>query len=1199
MQILAFRFRRWMSTWTRSKPNRDRNVQSRLPSCRDSRKFIAGSLFLVLLVSLPAAAQSVRINEAQSAGNTLLDRDGETSDWIELLNTSSEPIGLAGFGLSDDPTIPFKWSVPDLTIGAGEYMVIYASGKDDPGLIGTWESVVTRGDTWKYAVGSSAIPANWMDSTFNDSRWPEGPSGFGYGDGDDATQTASIMSLFVRTRFALQDTAAVTGVQLHVDYDDSFIAHVNGVEVGRANIGAPGVPAAYFQLAAGDSEARLYQGLPISGVAVDRSVLVPGENVIAIQVHNKSRTSSDLTLIPFLSVGTVSASTDYSAVDAEVVADFPRPVHTSFKLSSDEAVCLTSPDGAESDCLQLESVPDGSSMGLDAGGAFALFSTPTPGGVNGAGFNGVAPDIAMSPAAGVYSSGQSVSLTSPSGGRLVYTLDGSEPGPGSARYLGPIQVNETVVVRARAADSGMLPGSVTTRTYVVQDNPVLPVMSITTEPDVLFHPQTGIYVPGPGASNSFPHFGANFWEDREISVHLEWLDGLLPDPLGFDAGLRIYGAWSRGHPQKSFSLFARGQYGESEFRHRFFPDRPYSSFESLVLRNSGNDWGRSLLRDGFLQNLTQDTEIDRLAFRPAVVYVNGDYWGIQNLREKINEHYITSISGVPADQVDLLEFSGDVNGPIALHGTTEAYDQLLERLAEADIHTPEAFAELSAMVDMDNYIDYQIAQIYVDNRDWPGNNNKAWRPRTDDGKLRWILFDTDFGWGIWNAEAYRDNTMQFATDPEGPGWPNPPWSTYMLRRLLENGQFRTAFLNRFADFLNVHFETRRVSDLLTEMAAAIRPEIERHRERWGLGDWEAEITAMHFFGRARPSNMLAHLQSFFSVFGTQPVTVDVAGAGGKVRVNRELVSGPWTGNYFRNSPLEITAVPRPGYQFVEWTGTEPSTERTVTVRPLEPVSLVAHFEAAAGDPASIVIHEIQYNPANSSGEWVELVNTGSGPIDLGGWRFGDGSGEFTIPDITLPLGGYAVLCENPDDFLQTYGYGCIGSLPFKLGNSGDALFLTDATGVVADSVRYSDAPPWPSEPDGDGWSLELKDPLLDNADPRSWRPSTYLGGSPQGPNSIRTGVQAEVPVSAFELSVYPNPVRGAPSVGVALPEPGELVVEVFDTVGRRVSKSVPAFFGIGRHTLSDVVPPGAAGVYLVRVTLDGVFLGNATVVRLH
>jgi uncharacterized repeat protein (TIGR02543 family) len=1174
-------------------------VQSRLLSCPDSSKFIAGSLFLLLLVTLPVAAQSVRVNEAQSAGSTLLDRDGETSDWIELLNTSSGSIGLAGYGLTDDPTVPFKWPLPDLTLGAGEYLVVYASGKNDPGLVGVWESVLTRGDVWKYSPGSTAIPANWTDSGFDDSRWLDGPSGFGYGDGDDATQTASILSLFARTSFTLPDTATVTGVQLHVDYDDSFVAYVNGVEVGRANIGVPGVPVTHIVPANGYSEARLYQGLPISGVAVDRSILVPGENVVAIQVHNSSRFSSDLSLIPFLSVGTASASTDYSAVDAEVVADFPRPVHTSFKLSSDETVCLTSPDGAVSDCLQLQPVPGGSSMGLDAGGAFVLFSTPTPGGLNAAGLNGVAPEIQMSPAAGVYPAGQSVSLTSPSGGRIRYTLDGSVPNSRSLLYLGPIQVNETVVVRARAGDAGMLPGSVSTRTYAVLDDSSLPVVSITTEPDALFHPQTGLYVDGPGASTSFPHFGANFWEDREIVVHLEWLDGINPDPLGFEAGLKIYGGWSRGHPQKSMSLFARGRYGASEFRHRFFEDRPYNSFQSLVLRNSGNDWSHSMLRDGFQQTLTRNTEIDRLAYRPTRLYVNGDYWGIQNLREKISEHYLASISGVSSDLVDLIEFRNEARGAVAIHGTTEAYDLLLERVSAFDIQTPEAFAELSAMMDMDNYIDYQIAQIYFDNRDWPGNNSKAWRPRTDDGKFRWILYDTDFGWGIWNSESYRDNTLLFATAPDGPGWPNPPWSTLMLRRLLENSQFRTAFLNRFADFLNVHFSTRRVFDLLTELVGAIKPEIERHEARWELGDWDAEIAAMQVFGRNRPAYMMGHLQSFFGVSGVQPVTVDVDGAGGKVRVNRELVSGPWTGDYFRSSPLEITAIPRPGYQFVDWTGTETSTQRTVTVRPTAPVSLVAHFEPAAGDPASIVIHEIQYNPANSSGEWVELVNTGSGPIDLAGWRFGDDSGEFTIPDITLPLGGYAVLCENPDAFQQIYGYGCIGSLPFKLGNGGDGLFLTDAAGVVADSVRYSDAPPWPSEPDGDGWSLELKDPLLDNADPRSWRPSTYLGGSPQGPNSIRTGVQSDVPVGAFELSVYPNPVRGAPSIQVALPEPGELVVEVFDTVGRRVSRSIPTFFGVGRHTLRDVVSSGAAGVYLVRIMLDGVSLGNATVVRLE
>ena len=152
---------------------------------------------------------------------------------------------------------------------------------------------------------------------------------------------------------------------------------------------------------------------------------------------------------------------------------------------------------------------------------------------------------------------------------------------------------------------------------------------------------------GPNASNDFPYFGANFWEDWERPIHFEIVD---PNRGGYaaDAGVKVFGGWSRAFPQKSLSFFSRSYLGPSSFEYSFFPNSDINDYEAFVLRNSGNDWESTVLRDGFTTSLTENLNIDHQQYRPAVLYINGDFWGIQNLREKINEHFIASNHNIDA-----------------------------------------------------------------------------------------------------------------------------------------------------------------------------------------------------------------------------------------------------------------------------------------------------------------------------------------------------------------------------------------------------------------------------------------------------------------------------------------------------------------------------------------------------------------------
>ena len=247
--------------------------------------------------------------------------------------------------------------------------------------------------------------------------------------------------------------------------------------------------------------------------------------------------------------------------------------------------------------------------------------------------------------------------------------------------------------------------------------------------------------------------------------------------------------------------FARGQYGNSEFNYKFFPNLDLENFQSLILRNSGNDWNFTMLRDGFMTSLFHDVDLDVQAYRPMLVYLNGEFWGLYNLREKVNEHFIAAHHPVDPDEIDLIEVQW------ANEGSIDNYNSLVEYVSQANMTDPVVYDSLSKWIDIDNHIDYNVAQIFIDNRDWPGNNIKYWRPQSTDGKWRWVLYDTDFGFGIpWMGLGYDVNTLQFAVEANGPEWPNPPWSTFLLRKLFENQNYRDRFVNIYCDRLNTIFK---------------------------------------------------------------------------------------------------------------------------------------------------------------------------------------------------------------------------------------------------------------------------------------------------------------------------------------------------------------------------------------------------------
>jgi hypothetical protein len=699
---------------------------------------------------------------------------------------------------------------------------------------------------------------------------------------------------------------------------------------------------------------------------------------------------------------------------------------------------------------------------------------------------------------------QRISVQASGATAIYYTLDGSQPGQQSARYLGPIMLDETAVFRVVAylhEEAGLPAG----QTYFINEPKTsFPVVSIGLPPGVLFNPATGIFVQGGGAVDSVWHKpGANFWSRREYPIQLEFYESDGRQVYNCLSGMRLFGGMSRLFPQKSLALIARKQYGQSRFKMPIFGEEGKKSFKFLVLRNSGSDFGKSHFRDGYMTTLVKDWDLETQDFRPSHVYINGTYWGIYNIREKVNRYFVEAHSQeVDRDSIDLLE-----HYLVRKRGSRRHYQKMLDFLGRYDLDLPENFNHLTTFMEVDNFMEHQIAEIYFDNRD-AGGNIKYWRPAREGGRWRWILYDTDWGFGLHDAQAYQSNSLAFHTTPNGPHWPNPPWSTYLLRKLLKNEGFRHRFLNRFADHLNTDLSAQRATAVLDSFYFMFRPEIPRHLQRWRLSEktWEKQVAIMRDFAGKRPKYLRDELMDYFQAGPLREIQVSST-AGGQVLVNDYLEVDHLRGEYFANHPVRLRAVPAYGHRFVGWEQ-QPNTEREfeVALRKEGAYRFKALFEPFLHPlQDQVMINEV-CPKSKKTDDWIEIYNRSDETVALNGWILTDRRNEFRLPEVNLLPNDYLIICKDAAKFRATFpeAYNVIGGLGFGLNKRGEILGLYTDQGAAVDSFSYA------LQALDTAFTLSLRLPDLDNADIGNWELQPGLGSPNRAnPYLIESNVRRE------------------------------------------------------------------------------------------
>ena len=1172
----------------------------------------------IIFISSFGLGQSIQINEVVSSnGDSFYDEDGDTPDWIEIYNSSDELINLSGYGITDNVNDLSKWTFPSYDLAANDFLVVFASNKDRKDHVVQWDAKVDWGDTWRYWIGNSAPISNWELPQTDIGFWPQGQSGFGYGDNDDNTEIPQTVSVYVRKEFEIEDPSIILKALFHIDYDDGYIAYLNGIEFSRRNLGSTGSTVYHTSTTTGLHEAEIYAGGFPETVEIDLMdfPILEGINTLAVQVHNYTSNSSDLSCIPFLTLGYGSIVDGVTEPNENIT--IPNSfLHTNFRLDSDgETLLLSTGDENILDSINVIELETDMSFGRQAeSNQWGLFDEPTPGTSNPySSYEGSLSKPQFSLESGFYDSNQlQIELESDDDGASIhFTLDGSPPTPSDLEYEYPITINSSTVVRARSFLDGWVKSNITTKTYLLSEEPPagLPAIFITTDFNSFFNDDTGMYVMGPNADTwNFPYFGANFWEDWERPIHFEILE---VDGTGYDAdaGVKIFGGWSRAFPQKSLSIFSRSHIGPSVFEYKLFPNSDIEKYESFVLRNSGNDWESTMLRDGFITGLTDELDIDHQRYRPSALYINGEFWGIQNIREKVNEHFIASNHSISSEHIDLLDIQG-VNDENIVHGTNADYIELINYLETQNINDPAIENALDNWIDIDSYMSYQAFQIFVDNRDWPGNNIKFWRDHRVGGKWRWILYDTDFGFGIWDQYAYTFNTLRFALDPNGPGWPNPPWSTFVFRKLMENGNFQNSFINIYCDMLNTVLLPEFLTTRLDSISGNIEEMIPVHRARWfndgewpnSTTNWENRLNQMENFADQRRNYAIMHLMDEFELPSLSQITIArTPESGGLVKVNTiDISETSWQGYYFPTVPIQVKAIHSDGFEFGYWLEF-PDSSSTMNLDIQDAMTLTAVFLPTELTSGSLVINEINYNSSedHESGDWIEIFNPGDMDIDISGYKLKDDNNDhsYNFPDETIiPSGEYLVISNDLEAFSELYSsqIPIVGPFDFGFGGGGDEVRIFDQEGVLVDSVSYDDGSPWPLEPDGSGPTLELKNSNLDNELAESWSSSSGFG-SPGEQNTCYLNVndlKDPGPEEYALLNAYPNPFNGSINIPIIIPSQTNSKVIIFNVLGQKVTEISIEHFGIGKHTISwngqnELGNDVGSGVYFAQLDVEG------------
>ncbi|HAH23804.1 MAG TPA: hypothetical protein DCL77_08610 [Prolixibacteraceae bacterium] len=1173
-------------------------------------------LFLLSFFFCYISNAQIIINEISNKNSgQIADENNEFDDWIELYNASPSAVNLAGYYLSDDSLNFEKWAFPSYMMPGSNHMIVFASSKnrtDSPESY-HWVSPVLPQHTFDYTVATASSPSNWMKPDFIPTGWGQGKAGFGFGDNDDATVIPTVvMAVYIRKSFVLPAGFSYKDIALHVDYDDGFVAYLNGVEIGRKFIN--GVPT-WNSGTTTTHEALMYSGGKPEKITIDtakvRSLLITGENVFAIEVHNNISSSTDLSLIPYLSfkVTDLQASS-FDPTPSTLISAGTTNLHTNFKIDGKgEKIYLFNKKANTKETVWVKDLSAGWSLGRITDGAqtWGVFIQPTPRDANITKAYSTLrePEPLFSVAEGFYTTKQTVSLSTPSlTADIRYTIDGSEPTTASTRYNGiPIVVATTGLIRAACfSQLNNLPSRSVANTYfITTTGHTIPVLSIITNNSNLY-----------GSTGIFDHSD----EEWERPCYVEYFDKDKKKIFEQFSGIQIDGGagGSRGNAQHSFRLeFNNKAYGEGDVDYTLIPDRPNrKDYKSIYLRNGSNQWLTFQFKDAMeCKIMSNKTNNDYSRCTPAVVYINGAYFGVYELREKMNDEYFEENYKATVDSTfHLLSLSYYYKSILrALNGSVDTFTTDYNKFINLNPTSADYLQKADQILDLDYYTDYIVAQSFIADTDWPYNNIKI--VKGDFSNHRWRFLLQDLEWALspngWTNSSFDHISFMLNYDASMP-------YLRFWKELIKNPTYKKKFINRFADLMNSSYLPQNTTAIAQSVYDASYAEMRGEYVKWGGGETQATTNMTKYASNLalfkselnnRSNVVRTNIVSNFALTGKYTIELQVQPENaGVVQINTispEVY--PWTGVYFAGVPIKMEAKAMGDYVFDGW---EPNAFIKDVNNPVVDADVkingykfIAKFRKVVPEQA-ITISEINYNSSVDlpASDWIELYNFGQTAMDISGWYITDSdrTHKWVIPGTVSVLpGNRLVLASNKAKFSAVYPNikNVLGSFEFGLGTPSDSVQLFDSSNKLIAGVKYSSDLPWATDVNGTGKTLELKDPSISLNLSANWF-AGCIGGSP-GAAYAKCIIASTATVETFTPKLYPNPASD--QVTIVLPSTfnaQKVTCRIFDTMGKEMRTE--ALDPESENILKYAVAGFPQGIYIVQLS-NGSFQQNLKFVK--
>ena len=757
------------------------------------------------------------INEvlADNKGN-FKNNSGEYSGYIEIKNISDKSVNLSEFGLSNSTDASFKWQFPNKTLGSGEVLLVYTSGTNRK------DGEISTGFKLKSKNGSAILTyKNMIEDIVTYENLANGIALIR--EGNDMLENNSISPGYENT---------VDGIKA---FQKKYLTNPKDLMINEAM-------------------SKNYSYLPQNGGNYYDWLELYNNGKDTIKLKDYCVTTSTNTMCMYKLPDVELKSGEYyilmASGDPNLSGEYK---HTNFKISDNESIYVTKGNKII-DSIYMANIPTGYSMGKGENYGVYYFSSPTPGKSNGNGIEAVSYMPFASIKSGIYNNVDGTLKVELKGGPAIYyTTDGSKPSTSSRKYSSPLELGETTVLRIRNDEEGKIPSETEIYSYIINENHKIAVMSLAMDNSDLKN------------VNSHTSLNSSVIEPCEV----EFIEKDGSNGFKIDGGLKLFGGSTRSYVKKSYEVKFKKKYGDAHLNYKVFDNRDSAVYDSLVLRTGSQDElqynGRAIIRDIVATSLMDEyTKVDVQAYKPVALYINGRYWGLYFLREKVDEHFISNHynTKITEDDVNLLRIDGEVK-----IGSNYTYRNMTNFISNNSLSNSDNYAKIKDQIDIENFCDFWVAEIWANNYDII-NTRYFSSPKIDNGKWKFVYYDLDSG--FYNYKANQYGFRYYAGNSRI--W-NSSIDPFLLRNMMKSSEFKQTFLERLSYNLKNTWSTdnfnKKIDDVIAEIT---EEEIERNLKRWNnisMSKWRSNVEQLRDFASKRNSSIVTEAKSYFNLSNSE------------------------------------------------------------------------------------------------------------------------------------------------------------------------------------------------------------------------------------------------------------------------------------------------------------------------------------------